>query len=180
MIDLKNVGACPRRPITYALRRAMKYPTASVDAPIGNCELGVVAANGEMAEGIEFMGKVALRSGRNWLLANFEDDFTSLCRGLVLLRPVDAGLLIGMVEPCLLRAGAPMILVSADRTRAFEMTAGGGLVDRPVPQPARVKKGIDRAWTELVRQMRAVTTDNGAFRHESWELHLMPTTASMH
>lgn len=180
MIDLKNVGACPRRPITYALPRAMKYPNAPVDGPIDTCELGVVAANGEMAEGIEVMGKVALRSGRNWLLANFEDDFTALCRGLVLLRPVDAGLLIGMVEPCLLRAGAPMILVSADRTRAFEMTAGGCLVDRPVPRPARVEEGIERAWAELIRRMRAVTTAGGAFRHESWELHLMPTTASVH
>jgi hypothetical protein len=158
----------------------MKYPTASVDVPIGNCELAVAAINGEISEAIEFMGKVALRSDRNWLLANFTDDITALCQGLVLLRPVDAGLLIGMVEPCLLRAGAPMILVSADRTRAFEMTAGGGLLDRPVPRPAKVKEGVERAWTELVRRMRAVTTDDGAFRHESWELHLMPTTAIAH
>ena len=180
MIDLKNVGACPRRPITFVLPRAMKYPNAPVDAPLGDCDLGVVAANGEMEEGIEVMGRVALRSGRDWLLANFEDNYTALCRGLVLLRPVDAGLLIGMVEPCLLRAGAPMVLVSADRTQAFEMTAGGRLVDRPVPRPARVKEGIERACNELNRRMRALTTDDGAFRHESWELHLIPTTASVH
>jgi hypothetical protein len=157
----------------------MKYPNAPVDVPLGNCELAVAAINGEMSEAIEFMGKVALRSGRNWLLANFEDDFTALCRGLVLLRPVDAGILIGMVEPCLLRAGAPMILVSVDRTRAFEMTAGGRLADRPVPRPARVNEGIELAWNKLIRQMRAVTKDDGKFRHESWELHLMPATASM-
>lgn len=180
MIDLKNVGACPRRPMTFALPRAMKYPNAPVDVPLGDCDLGVVAANGEMEEGIEVMGRVALRSGRNWLLANFENNYTTLCRGLVLLRPVNAGLLIGMVEPCLLRAGAPMILVSADRTRAFEMTAGGRLVDRPVPRPARVKEGIERAWNELIRRMGALTTGDGTFRHESWELYLAPVNASVH
>lgn len=180
MIDLTNIGACPRRPITHALPRAMKYPNAPIDVPLGDCDLGVVASNGSLAEAIEMLGDVALRSGRSWLIANFDDDITTECRSLVLLRPVDEGILIGTVEPCLLRPDAPMILVSTDGTRCFEMTAAGRLVDRPMPRPARVKEGIERAWVELIRRMRALTTEAGAFRHESWELHLMPTTASTH
>lgn len=41
--------------------------------------------------------------------------------------------------------GAPIILVSTDRQRAFEMTAAGQLVDRPVSRPSRVKEGVERA-----------------------------------
>lgn len=164
----------------YALSRAMKYPTAPIDVPLGECNVGVVASNGSMAEGIEVLGDVALRSGRNWLMANFGDNITTECRDLVLLRPVDEGILIGTVEPCLLRPGAPMILVSADRTRAFEMTAAGQLVDRAVPRPARVTEGTARAWAELIRRMRLLTTASGQFRHESWEIHLMPVDANAH
>ncbi|WP_296722011.1 hypothetical protein [Erythrobacter sp.] len=180
MIDLNLGGACPRRPLTYAFIRAMKYPNAPIDVPLGECNVGVVASNGSSAEGIEVIGDVALRSGRNWLMANFADNITTECRDLVLLRPVDEGILIGTVEPCLLRPGAPMILVSADRTRAFEMTAAGQLVDRPVPRTARVKEGIERAWAELIRRMRALTTDSGEFRHESWEIHIMALDANAH
>lgn len=180
MIDLTDVGACPRRPLTYAMSRAMKYPNGPIEVPLGDCDLGVVASNGSMAEGVEVLGDVALRSGRNWLMASFADNITTECRDLVLLRPVDEGILIGTVEPCLLRTSAPMILVSADRTRAFEMTAAGQLVDRPVPRPARVKEGIERAWAELIRRMRLHTTASGQFRHESWEIHLLPWDANAH
>lgn len=180
MIDLNLGGACPRRPLTYALARAMKYPNAPIDVPLGDCDLGVVASNGSLAEGIEVLGDFALRSGRSWLMANFADNITTECRDLVLLRPVDEGILVGTVEPCMLRPGGPMILVSADRTRAFEMTAAGQLVDRPVPRPARVKEGIERAWAELIRRMRLLTNASLQFRHESWEIHLMPSDATFH
>jgi len=180
MIDLTDVGACPRRPLTYALSRAMKHPNAPIDVPLGECNVGVVASNGSMAEGIEVLGDVALRSGLNWLMASFTDEVTTECSGLVLLRPVDQGILIGTVEPCLLQTGAPMILVSTDRTRAFEMTAAGQLVDRAVPRPAQVTEGTARAWTELIRRMRLLTTNSGHFRHESWEVHLMPARATTH
>lgn len=180
MIDLTDVGACPRRPLTYALCRAMKYPNAPIDVLLGECNVGVVASNGLLAEGIEMLGNVALRSGRSWLIANFADDITTECRDLVLLRPVDEGILIGSVEPCLLRPGAPMLLVSADRTRAFEMTAAGQLVDLPVPRPARVKEGIEHAWAELIRRMRLLTTASGQFRYESWEIHLTPASSTSH
>ncbi|NCP14628.1 MAG: hypothetical protein GW858_10770 [Sphingomonadales bacterium] len=180
MIDLTDVGACPRRPLTYALSRAMKYPNAPVDVPLGDCDLGVVATGGSMSEAIEMLGNAALRSGRSWLMANFQDDVTTECRGLVLLRPVEQGILIGMVEPCLLRPGAPILLVSTDRTRCFEMTAAGRLVDRQVPRPARVKEGIERAWAELVRRMRLLTAANGQFRYESWEIHLTPANSTSH
>lgn len=180
MIDLTDVGACPRRPLTYALSRAMKYPNAPNDVPLGECDLGVVATGGSMAEGIEVLSDVALRSGRSWLMAGFANDVTTVCCGLVLLRPVDTGILIGAVEPCLLRPGAPMILVSTDRRRGFEMTAAGQLVDRPVPRPARVKEGVERAWDELICRMRLLTTASGEFRHESWEIHLTPASATSH
>lgn len=73
-----------------------------------------------------------------------------------------------------------MILVSADRRRAFEMTAAGQLSDRPVPRPARVAEGTARASAELIRRMRALTTDSGEFRHQSWEIHLPPLHATAH
>lgn len=177
MIDLTDVGACPRRPLTHALPRAMKYPNALIDLPLGECHVGVVATNGSMAEGIEVLRNVALRSGHSWLMASFSDDITTVCCGLVLLRPIDQGILIETVEPCLLRPGAPMILASIDRTRAFEMNAAGQLVDRLVPRPARVTEGVERAWTELMRRMAVLTTAEGEFRHESWEIHLPPTSA---
>ena len=175
MIDLNLGGACPRRPITYALPRAMKARHAPLDGELGHCELGVVAANGTISEGIEVLGDIALRHGRTWLMASFADIHTTLCRGLVLLHPTDGGILIGLVEPCLVRPGAAMILVAEHRSCAFAMDAAGVFAECPVPRPAKAKEGIARGWADLKRRMRAPTTERGAFRHASWELHLMPT-----
>lgn len=85
--------------------------------------------------------------------------------------------MVGKVEPCIVRPGAPMILVTADRTRAFIME-DGNLVDCAVPRPARTKQGIARGWAELVRRMNASVTADGAFCHASWEVHLSPLPAA--
>lgn len=175
MIDLNLGGACPRRPLTYALARAMKHPNGPLDVELGPCDLGVVATNGTMSEGIEALARMGLLSRGSWLIASFLDEATTLCSGLVLLLPTDGGIFFSIVEPCVLRAGAPMILVTADRTHAFGLTAAGRLIERPVPRPARVRDGIERGRADLVRRMRALTTDGGAFRYESWEVHIMPT-----
>lgn len=176
MIDLNLGGACPRRPITHALPRAMKDPHAPQDGDLGDCDLGVVAINGSMAAGVDLLAALATRSGMNWLMANFGNEVTTLCSGLVILRHTGAGLLVSMVEPCLLHRGASMILVTLDRKLAFEMMPDGRLVDRPVPRPARVKEGVERGWTELVRRMRAQITESGAFRHKSVEIHILPAS----
>lgn len=180
MIDFTSVGACPRRPLSYVLSRAMFRPNGPADASVKDFELGVVASNGTMREGIETMFGIALRSNRPWLLANFSDDVTSQCGGLVLLKPVDGGLLIGLVEPCIVRPGAPLILVATDRSRAFKAGDEGKLIECDVPRPSRLAAGIERARTELIRRMRSVITEAGLFRHESWKLHLTPTAASAH
>lgn len=174
MIDLNLGGACPRRTLTFALPRAMKNPHAPLDAELGHCDLGVAAIGGVMSEGIEMLGDVALRRGCTWLMASFADNHTTLCQGLVMLRPVDGGLLIGTVEPCLVRPGAAMILVAEDRSRAFAMDAAGLLGECPVPRPAKAREGIARGWADLKRRMRGLATESGAFRHASWEIHLMP------
>lgn len=55
----------------------MKCPNAPIDVPLGECNVSVVATGGSLAEGIEMLGDVALRSGRSWLIANFADDITT-------------------------------------------------------------------------------------------------------
>jgi hypothetical protein len=180
MINFNLGGACPRRPLTHAISRAMLHPIGPADASIKDFELGVVASNGTMREGVETMFDIALRSNRPWLLANFPDDVTSQCDSLVLIKPVEDGLLIGMFEPCIVRPGAPMILVATDRSCAFKAGDAGKLIECAMPRPTRLAAGLERARTELIRRMRAVITDTGVFRHESWELHIIPTTASAH
>ncbi len=96
------------------------------------------------------------------------------------MRPMGSQVYACLVDPCLLRTGAPMILVSADRMQAFEINGAGRLVECPVPPAAKLEKGIKRAWADLTRRMQAVTTRNGAFQHKSWEVHLIPATAAAH
>jgi hypothetical protein len=81
--------------------------------------------------------------------------------------------MVGKVEPCIPRPCARMILVTADRTRAFAIR-DGKLSAFKLPPPARMKEGIARAWAELIRRMNASLTPEGAFRHASYEVHLVP------
>lgn len=168
MKNLNIGGACPRRPLTHAIPRAMMHPTAPVDVALGDCELGVFATNGTFGDSISALASVAIDRRRSWLAATFADDVSTQFRGLLLMRPLGNQLYVCRVDPCLLRAGTPMILVSTDRTQAFELDAAGCLVERPVPSEAKLQKGIERAWADLTRRMRAVTTENGEFLFESW------------
>lgn len=168
MRNLNLGGACPRRPITHALPRAMMHPTDPADVVLGDCDLGVFAFSGTYAECIEVMAGAAIDKRRPWLAATFADDVSPQLRGLLLMRPSQGQIHIGLVEPCIIRPGEPMLLVSADRQNAFALDAAGRLVERPVPPPAKLEQGIERAWAELGRRMLAATNEAGEFRFGSW------------
>lgn len=174
MRNLDLGGACPRRPLTHALPRAMMHPTAPFDVELGDFDLGIVAACGTLAQSVNTLGQVALAERHTWLVGNFVDNVSTQCRGLILIRPVGDQLHVCMVEPCLLEAGARMILVSADHEQAFEMDAACQLVERPVPPPAKVKKGIERAWADLIGRMRSAITPTGEYRFKSRAVYLPP------
>ena len=180
MRNLNLGGACPRRPITHALPRAMMHPTDPADVVLGNCDLGVFAFSGTYAECIEVMADAAIDKRRPWLAATFADDVSPQLRGLLLMRPSQGQIHIGLVEPCILRPGEPMLLVSADRQNALALDVAGSLVERPVPPPAKLAKGIERAWAELGRRMLAVTTESGEFRYASWTVGMPCASAPRH
>lgn len=167
MIDLNLGGACPRRPLTYVLPRAMWHPRGPADASIKGCELGVGASNGELVEGIKVMADVALRTKTPWVLANFANDGTTRCDGLFILKPMGDEVLIGLVEPYILRKGSPLILVGGDRSRAFSINAAGKLIECPVPPASQIAAGVDRGWAEIRRRMADVI-EGTAFRYPSW------------
>jgi hypothetical protein len=146
MKNLNIGGACPRRPLTHVIPRAMMHPTAPVDVAMDDCELGVFATNGTFGDSISALGSVAIDKRRPWLAATFADDVSTQFRGLLLMLPMAGHQYVCLVDPCLLRAGTPMILVSADRMMAFELDEAGRLVERPVPSEAKLQKGIERAW----------------------------------
>jgi hypothetical protein len=178
MIELALAGgACPARPLTHALPRALAYPRSADDVPLENCDLSVIAFQGDVRELMPWFIKTVVNTGRPYLVADFEVAAPSICRSLCLFMQVEQGIMVGKVEPCIVRPGAPMILVTADRTRAFIME-DGNLVDCAVPRPARTKQGITRGWAELIRRMNASVTADGAFRHASWEVHLSPLAAA--
>ena len=178
MIELALAGgARPARPLTYALPRAMAYPRDADDVPLENCDLAVSAFHGDVAELVPFFVKTVVRSGRPHLVADFEVSAPTMCRSLCLFAPVTQGIMVGKVEPCIVRPGAPMILVTVDRTRAFIMQ-DGKLADCQVPRPSRTKQGIARGWAELIRRMNASVTPDGTFRHASYEVHLSPLAAA--
>ena len=167
MRNLNLGGACPRRQITHAVTRAMLHPNAPVDVALGDCDLAVFAFNGTYAECLEVLSSVAIDKRRPWLAATFADHVSPQLRGLLLMRPCFGQLHVCLVEPCLTEVGKPMLLVSADRSQAFELDADGRFVERSVPSPAKLEKGIERAWTELTRRMLAVTDEAGEFRFGS-------------
>jgi hypothetical protein len=177
MIELALAGgACPARPLTYALPRALAYPKSADDVPLENCDLAVTAFQGDVRELVPFFIKTVVNTGRPYLVADFEVAAPTMCRSLCLFKQVAEGIMVGKVEPCIVRPGAPMILVSVDRTRAFVME-DGKLVDCAVPRQNRAKQGIARGWAELIRRMNTSVTADGAFRHASWEVHLSPLAA---
>lgn len=178
MIELALAGGvCPARPLTYALPRALAYPRSADDVPLENCDLAVTVFQGDVRELVPLFVRTVVNTGQPHLVADFEVAAPTTCRSLCLFMQVAEGIMVGKVEPCIVRSGAPMILVTADRTRAFAMK-DGKLVDCQVPRRARTKQGITRGWAELIRRMNASVNADGAFRHASWEVHLSPLPAA--
>lgn len=172
MIDLNIGGACPRRAITYALPRALMCPSSPLDAPLPVPGFGVVAANGNLHEGVVICSNIAARTQRTWLMAGFADDYTSICSDIVMLRPTSAGVEITAVHPFIEKDGAAMILLSACATRAFAFDERGQISDVPPPPRSRASLGADRGWGELKRRMRASAVGHEFWPHESWEIRV--------
>lgn len=171
MVDLNLGGACPRRPLTYVIPRLMMNPSGPVDASIKGVDLAVGASNGDLEEGITVMADVAIRTRASCLLANFADDVTTVCCGLYMFKPMGNEVLIGRVEPCILRKGSPMILVATDRSRAFRLDAAGRLISCPVPRHSRFVAGVERGWSEIRRRM-ADAIDGTEFRYPSYAVEV--------
>lgn len=171
MIDLTLPGgACPRLPITYVLPRALWRPRDPGNVSIKGCQMAFAANTGTIAEGIGAIAEFAVRKQVPWLLANFADKTTSICDGLVMVKPRGDTLLIGLVHPCIVRSGAPMILVADNRSHAFAFDTSGKLIECAVPRPAKIAAGVERGWAEVRRRM-ADMVDGATFRYPSWEVH---------
>jgi hypothetical protein len=155
----------------------MAYPHSIDDVPLDNCNLAVVAFHGDIRSMANFFIKTVIRAGQPYLTADFDVANPTMCRSLSLFMPVTDGMLISNVEPCIVRPGLPMILVTKDRKRAF-VIRDGRLVECKVPRPARITHGIAHGWAELIRRMNAAVTADGAFRHASCEVHLSPFAAA--
>lgn len=172
MIDLNIGGACLRRAITYALPRALVCPSGPLDAPLPVPGVGVVAVNGDLHEGVTMFGRIAARTGRTWLMAAFGDDYTSICRDIVLMRPTLIGVEITTVHPFIEKDGAAMILLSACATRAFAFDERGQIADVPAPPRSSVSRDAVRGWGELMRRMKASAMGDDFWPHESWEIRV--------
>ncbi|PKP90907.1 MAG: hypothetical protein CVT75_10385 [Alphaproteobacteria bacterium HGW-Alphaproteobacteria-14] len=116
--------------------------------------------------------RIAAKTGRTWLMAGFANDYTSICRDIVLLRPTLMGVEITTVHPFIERDGAAMILLSACATRAFAFNARGQIADVPPPPRSSVSRGADRGWGELKRRMRASAVGHEFWPLESWEIRV--------
>jgi len=172
MIDLNIGGACPRRALTYALARALICPSGPLDAPLPKGGLGLVAVNGNLQDGIAMVADIAAKAGRTWLMANFADDHTNICSGIVQLRPTVLGVEVTTVHPFLLEDGAPMTLISSCAKRAFAFDAQGQITDVPPPVPLHASRGADRGWGELRRRMKASAKGANFWPWESWEIRV--------
>jgi len=172
MIDLYIGGACPGRALTYALPRALICPSAPLDAPLPAGGLGVVASCGSMEDTVTTVSRAAAQTGRPWLAGQFSNRFTSICSGILLARPVPAGVEIMMVHPFVQKKNASMILISACATRAFAFDGDGQIMDLPPPKRSKASAGADRGWTELKRLMKASVQGQSFWPRESWEIHV--------
>ncbi|WP_296722367.1 hypothetical protein [Erythrobacter sp.] len=179
MINLSLGGACPRRPLTYVLPRAMMRPGYSADPAIDKCDIGTVAANGSLHETITHLMNVAIRSRKPWLLATFADRASNVCEQLILLRPYEGKLLITPVAPYITRPGSTLFLVAADRSCAFMANAAGTLVECAVPPASCIAAGVKRGWSKVRRLMKKEVEGNN-FRHRSWEVFIEPVNVGVH
>lgn len=173
-------GACPLLPITHALPRAMMYPNEPYAICLDQTHAAIMAVRGNVNFAANEVARAAARTAQPALMAEFDEFVLNACRGLHLFVPRGGRLLAGRVEPCIVKPGAPMILVAEDRSMAFSMGVDGLLVECAVPSPKQFKQGVARAWEELIRRMRTTVTEDGVFLHQRVELFITPTREPAH
>lgn len=173
-------GACPLLPITHALPRAMMYPNAPHNVSVERTHAAIMAVRGDVNFAANEVARAAARTAQPALMAEFDEVVTNACRGLHLFVPRGDSLLAGRVEPCIVKQGAPMILVAEDRSMAFAMGTDGLLVECAMPPPKRIRQGIARAWNELVYRMKTTVNEDGLFLHQRFELFLTPVREPAH
>lgn len=161
MIDLDIDGACPRQRLTYALSQALGLPT---DPGAGTDALAVGTMDYPSEPALEMVARAAMKARQDSLMALFADDRTSTCAGLALVYRTREGARIMQVEPCRLRRGKPMVLVTTDRRHAFRLDQRCLLTSCAVPPRTKVERGVEQAWKDIRTAMLSVELDP-----EQWE-----------
>lgn len=153
MIDLDIGGACPRQRLTYALSQGLGLPT---DPGAGTDTLAVGTMDYPSEVALEMVARAAMKARQDSLMALFADDRTFACAGLALVYRTRQGARIMQVEPCRLRRGKPMVLVTTDRRHAFRLDQRCLLTSCAVPPRAKVERGVEQAWKDMRTAMLSV------------------------
>ncbi|GMN01663.1 hypothetical protein [Erythrobacter sp. MTPC3] len=156
MVDFDLGEACPRRKLSYALADAMDLP---IDPGPGTnaVKLGILDYPSE--EAIDGLALAAIAGRQDELLSLFADRSSESFICLALLYRTRDGVETIKVDPCRLKRGKPIILVSADRRRAFKLDDRCILTTCPVPTRAKLARGIENAWADLRASMQNVAVD---------------------
>ena len=168
MIHSDLGGACPRRKLAYALAEALGLP---VDPGPGTNAVKMGVLDYPSDEAIDSLALAAIHGRQDEVLALFANREPSsfICPALIYRTAEGVDTL--KVEPCRLNRGKPIMLVSADRRRAFRLDERCILTTCPVPPRAKLARGIAHAWEDIQAAMRRVVVDP-----EQWEAG--PLTAS--
>ena len=161
MIDFELGGACPRQRLTCVLIEALGLPTSP--GP-GTDAMTVGTMDYPSQQAIEIFARATVQARQDALMAMFADTATSTCAGLALVYRTRDGARVMEVEPCSLKQGKPIILVTKDRLRAYALDERCLLQSRPVPPRAKVERGVARAWSDISKAMRMIEVDP-----EQWE-----------
>lgn len=161
MIDFDLGGACPRRRLSYALAEALDLP---LNPGPGTNALKLGVLDHPSDEAIDTLAMAAIDGRQDELLSLFADRSSESFICLALLYRTRDGAEAIMVEPCRLKRGKPILLVSTDRRRAFRLDERCIITTCPVPPRAKVTRGIEHAWSDIRAAMRTVSMDHG-----NWE-----------
>jgi len=162
MIDFNLGGACPRRKLSYALAEALDLP---IDPGPGTNALKLAILDHLSEEAIDDLALAAIASRQDKLLSLFADRGSESLICLALLYRTREGVEIITVEPCRLKRGKPIMLVSVDRRRAFKLDDRCILTTCPVPPRAKLARGVEHAWADIRASLQNVVVDP---RH--WDL----------
>lgn len=161
MIDFDLGGACPRRRLSYALAEALDLP---IDPGPGTNALKLGVLDHPSDEALNTLAMAAIDGRQDELLSIFADRSSDSFICLALLYRTRDGVEEIMVEPCRFKRGKPILLVSADRRRAFRLDERCIMTTCPVPPRAKVARGIEHAWSDIRAAMKTVSIDQG-----NWE-----------